>query len=167
MTPTQHSDILNSWDETAEGVTLEALAKQLVVFNVDDQSYGVDIQQVREIRAWAPVTVIPQAPPFVRGVINLRGLIVPIVDLRAMLGLGTIAPTGGHVVIIVMVEKRVAGVLVDSVLDIVGINDTDLKPIPTGSAIANAGCLENLLTLGERTIIVVSPERLMQTTIMN
>jgi purine-binding chemotaxis protein CheW len=164
----QHPNILSDIDETgAEGAALEASAMQLVVFNVGDQSYGVDIQQVREIRAWAPVTVIPQAPAFVRGVINLRGLIVPIVDLRAILGLGTTVPTNGHVVIIVMVEKRVVGVLVDSVLDIVGINDTDLKPIPTGSTSANEGCLENLLTLGERTIIIVSPERLLQTTIMN
>jgi purine-binding chemotaxis protein CheW len=164
----QHSNILSDIDESgADGAVLEASALQLVVFNVGDQSYGVDIQQVREIRAWAPVTVIPQAPAFVRGVINLRGLIVPIVDLRATLGLGSTAPTSGHVVIIVMVEKRVVGVLVDSVLDIVGINETDLKPIPTGSTSANEGCLENLLTLGERTIIIVSPERLLQTTIMN
>jgi len=164
----QHPNILGDNDETgAEGGALEASAMQLVVFNVGDQSYGVDIQQVREIRAWSPVTVIPQAPAFVRGVINLRGLIVPIVDFRATLGLGTTVPSGGHVVIIIMVEKRVVGVLVDSVLDIVGINDIDLKPIPTGSGTATEGCLENLLTLGERTIIIVSPERLMQTTIMN
>jgi purine-binding chemotaxis protein CheW len=164
----QHPNILSDIDETgAESAALEASAKQLVVFNVGEQSYGVDIQHVREIRAWAPVTVIPQAPAFVRGVINLRGLIVPIVDLRATLGLGATVPTNGHVVIIVMVEKRVVGVLVDSVLDIVGINDSDLKPIPTSSASANEGCLENLLTLGERTIIIVSPERLLQTTIKN
>lgn len=165
----QITDALTNFDDgdATDGSSLDAYAMQVVVFNVGDQSYGINIQHVREIRAWTPTTVIPQAPVFVRGVINLRGLIVPIMDLRAMLDQGTTEPSSSHVVVIVMVEKRIAGILVDSVLDIVGVNDSDLKPIPVGSTSSSGSCVDVLLTLGDRTIIILSPERLLQTMRVN
>lgn len=165
----QITDVLTNLEDgdATDGSTLDASAMQVVVFNVGDQSYGINIQHVREIRAWTPATVIPQAPAFVRGVINLRGLIVPIIDLRATLDQGFTEPTSGHVIIIIMVGKRVAGILVDSVLDIVGANDNDIKAIPTGGTSSSESCLDVLLTRGEHTIIIVSPEKLLQTMTVN
>ncbi len=95
--------------------------RQFITFTLDAQEYGVDIMRVREIKGWTETTALPQAPSYVRGVINLRGIIVPILDLRARFGMGTTIPTRMHVVIIVITDTRTTGLLVDAVSDIITV----------------------------------------------
>ena len=105
-------------------------AHELIAFRVGDQEYCVDIMTVREIRGWTPATALPHAPGYVRGVINLRGSVLPIVDLAARLGLEAAEPTSRHVIIIAQIGEQIAGFLVDAVSDILTIQDGQMQPTP-------------------------------------
>jgi purine-binding chemotaxis protein CheW len=131
---------------------------QVVSFKVGDEYYGIDIQLVREIRAWSVTTQLPNTPQFVRGVINLRGIIVPILDLRARFGQGTTEPGTAHVVIVVAIGTRLAGILVDSVSDIVTLSRGDIKPVPTVEGLSASDCLEGLVTVNDQMIALVAVE---------
>lgn len=104
--------------------------REYVSFAVGDAHFGVDIQSVHEIRSWSEVTHLPLQPDYMRGLMNLRGAIIPVIDLRARLAEGLTSATASHVVIIVQTESRKVGVLVDEVLDIVTIRLTDIQPLP-------------------------------------
>jgi purine-binding chemotaxis protein CheW len=136
---------------------------QVVSFKVGDEHYGIDIQLVREIRAWQVATQLPNTPPFVRGVINLRGTIVPILDLRARFGQGTTEPGAAHVVIVVAVGTRIVGILVDSVSDILTLPKGDINPVPTMEGSAAGDCLDGLVTVNEQMIALVAVERVAAT----
>jgi purine-binding chemotaxis protein CheW len=103
---------------------------ELVAFRIGAQEYCVDIMAVREIRGWTPATTLPHAPSFVQGVINLRGAVLPIVDLSARLGLGEAQPTARHVTIVVQIGDHVAGLLVDAVSDILTVTPEQMLPTP-------------------------------------
>ncbi len=98
-----------------------AEGRQIVTFNVDDRVFGIDVGVVREIKGWQEATPLPHAAPYVRGVINLRGLILAVYDLRARLGGGLTSATPKHVNLVVDVADRTAGLLVDAVSDIVDV----------------------------------------------
>lgn len=132
---------------------------QVVSFKVGEEYYGIDIQLVREIRAWTPTTQLPNTPQFVRGVINLRGTIVPILDLRARFGQGATEPGTAHVVIVVQVGTRIVGILVDAVSDIVTLPKSDIKPVPAVEGSSASDCLEGLVTVNEQMIALVAVER--------
>jgi purine-binding chemotaxis protein CheW len=106
-------------------------SRQIVTFNVDDRTFGIDVGVVREIKGWQETTPLPHAAPYVRGVINLRGLILAVYDLRARLGGGLTEPSLKHVNLVVDVGDRTAGLLVDSVSDIVDVPDHAVRPAPT------------------------------------
>lgn len=105
-------------------------AIQLIAFEIEEESYGVEITAVREIRAWTGATSLPSTPLFVRGVINLRGAIVPILDLRARFNRPMVEPTKTHVVVVIAIEERLVGLLVDAVSDIVTVSRADIQPPP-------------------------------------
>lgn len=132
---------------------------QVVSFKVGEEYYGIDIQLVREIRAWTPTTQLPNTPQFVRGVINLRGTIVPILDLRARFRQGATEPSGAHVVIVVAIGTRIVGILVDSVSDIVTLPKADIKPVPMVEGSSASECLEGLVTVNDQMIALVAVER--------
>jgi len=132
---------------------------QVVSFKVGEEHYGIDIQLVREIRAWQAATPLPNTPPFVRGVMNLRGTIVPVLDLRARFGQGTTEPSAAHVIIVVTVGTRIVGILVDAVSDIVTVLSGDIKPVPVMEGSAAGDCLDGLVTVHEEMIALVSVER--------
>jgi purine-binding chemotaxis protein CheW len=112
-------------------------AEELIAFRIGDQEFCVDIQSVREIRGFAPATPLPHAPHFVKGVINLRGTVLPIVDLAARLGFGHIQPTARSVIIVVRVHQQLVGLLVDAVSDILTVTEDILQPTPeVGSELA-------------------------------
>ena len=90
--------------------------RELIAFRIADQEFCVDIMQVREIRGWTPATPLPRTPSFMKGVINLRGAVLPIVDLGARLGLATSEPSARHVIMVVNVGGRTLGLLVEAVL---------------------------------------------------
>jgi purine-binding chemotaxis protein CheW len=103
---------------------------QLISFAIGDDQYGVDIMAVREIKGWTAITSLPRQPEYVRGVLNLRGVIVPIVDLRCRFGQGLTEATPLHIVIIVQIASKPVGLLADRVLDIVSLDATQIKPVP-------------------------------------
>jgi len=105
---------------------------QLIAFMIGEQIYGVEITTVREIRAWDGATPLPNTREFVRGVINLRGTIVPIFDLRARFGDGITTTTKNHVVVVMSVGEKWVGVLVDAVSDILTVSKKDIHKVPEG-----------------------------------
>ena len=108
---------------------------QLIAFSIGEQTYGVEITTVREIRAWNGATPLPNTREFVRGVINLRGTIVPIFDLRARFGEGPTSPTKNHVVVVMSVGEKWVGILVDAVSDILTVSKDDIHNVPEGNSI--------------------------------
>lgn len=132
---------------------------QFVSFFTGGQEFGVDIVTVREIRGWSETTSIPRSPPHLRGVINLRGAIVPIIDLGARFGAGQTVCSARHVTIIVSVGTRLVGLLVDSVHDIVTALPGDIRPLPDiNRAGPDGDFLSGLLAVGERMISLLSLE---------
>jgi purine-binding chemotaxis protein CheW len=109
---------------------LSAETRQIVTFNVDDRVFGIDVGAVREIKGWQETTPLPHVAHYVRGVINLRGLILAVYDLRARLGGGLTIPTAKHVNLVVDVSDRTAGILVDAVSDIVEVPVHAIRPAP-------------------------------------
>ncbi len=134
---------------------------EYLTFNLGKEEYGIDILKVQEIRGYEAVTRIANAPSFLKGVINLRGVIVPIVDLRIKFNLG--APTYDQftVVIILNIGKRVMGIVVDGVSDVIQLNSENLHPAPEFGSILDTRYILGLGTVDERMIIMVDIEQLM------
>lgn len=119
----------------------------VVAFRIGDQDYCIDIDVVREIRGWSPTTVLPHAPAYVTGVINLRGNVVAVIDLAARLGLRHTEPSPRHVVVIVTFGNQTVGLLADVVSDILGVGDAELKPVPDVGCDTTRAFITNLITL--------------------
>jgi purine-binding chemotaxis protein CheW len=101
-----------------------------ISFAIGDDQYGVNIMAVREIKEWSNATPLPEQPDYMRGVLNLRGVIVPILDLRCRFGQGLTAATPMHIVLIVQIAGRQIGLLADRVLDIVSFEKSQIQPVP-------------------------------------
>jgi purine-binding chemotaxis protein CheW len=132
------------WRAPAAGAT--GLA-QFVSFAIGDDQYGVDIMAVREIKGWSEITHLPRQPEYIRGVLNLRGVMVPIVDLRCRFGQGMTEATPMHVVIIVQANDRVVGLLADRVLDIVSFETAKIQAVPQLARSSRIELLAGLVTL--------------------
>jgi purine-binding chemotaxis protein CheW len=104
--------------------------RELIAFRIGEQEFCVDIRAVREIRGWTKATALPQSPAYVRGVINLRGAVLPIVDLSCRLGLGSATPSARHVIIVARVGLRTVGLLVEAVSDILTFSEEAIQPTP-------------------------------------
>jgi purine-binding chemotaxis protein CheW len=130
--------------------------KQFITFTLGPEEYGIDIMVVREIKGWTDTTMIPNAPSHVRGVINLRGIIVPIFDLRARFGMGLTTPTKMHVVIIVAAGTRTIGLLVDTVSDIISVDPKAIRPVPEMGLPTDDQFLDGLVALDDRMVTLVS-----------
>ena len=131
------------------------MARQLITFGIDEKLLGVDIMAIREIRAWTPTTAIPHAPAFVRGVVNLRGTVLPVMDLRQRLGWGASEPTQRHVIIVLQIENQLHGLIVDSVDDIVTIEEADMQPPPELGQHGAERYLEGLIAVEDRMVMVL------------
>ena len=127
--------------------------REYLTFRLCDEEYAIDILQVREIRASEAVTRIAQAPRYVKGVINLRGAIVPIVDLRARFGM-QVQEGGSPVTIIVCVGDKLTGVVVDGVSDVVALKPDQVRPAPTLRGAIDANFIVGIAPVDERTLIV-------------
>ncbi|HXD35225.1 MAG TPA: chemotaxis protein CheW [Rhodanobacter sp.] len=135
---------------------------QQLTFNLAGEEYGVDILAVREIRGWSRVTRIPQTPEHLLGVLNLRGAIVPIMDLRLRFGLERESFGDNTVVIIVAVDERLFGIVVDAVSDVVDIDPAAIKPVPDMGAVVDTRYLKGLATHVERMVMLLDVEKLMR-----
>ena len=136
------------------------MLRQLITFQIGEQFLGVDIMAIREIRAWTPTTLLPHSPAFVRGVVNLRGTVLPVIDLSARLGWGLAEPTGRHVIIVVQIGAQLNGLIVDAVNDIVTIDSDQLQPPPELAADGSLRVLEGLAPVEDRMGMVLDLDTL-------
>ena len=134
---------------------------EYLTFTLGKEEYGIDILKVQEIRGYEAVTRIANAPPFIKGVINLRGVIVPIVDLRIKFNLGEPSYDQFTVVIILNIGRRVVGIVVDGVSDVIQLHSENLHPAPEFGSILDTRYILGLGTVDERMIIMVDIEQLM------
>lgn len=129
---------------------------ELLSFRLCDQEYCVDIMSVREIRGWTRATPLPHAPPHVKGVINLRGLVLPVIDLSARLGMAGLEGDERNVIVVVQINGISAGLLVDSVSDILGIPVADLQPPPDLGEDLAAGYIKALTLVDGQLVRVLN-----------
>ena len=128
---------------------------QFISFAIDDDQYGVDIMSVREIKGWSEITHLPKQPEYVRGVLNLRGVMVPIIELRCRFGQGLTNATPIHIVIIVQVGARQVGLLADRVLDIVSIDASKSQAVPRIAQASRIDFLSGLVTVENSMIALI------------
>ncbi|WP_019140312.1 chemotaxis protein CheW [Noviherbaspirillum massiliense] len=134
---------------------------EVLSFRLGKEEYGIDILKVQEIRGYEAVTRIANAPDYIKGVINLRGVIVPIVDMRIKFNLGTPTYDQFTVVIILNLGSRVVGMVVDSVSDVITLTPEQVKPAPAMGTALNTDYLVGLGTIDERMLILVDIDKLM------
>jgi purine-binding chemotaxis protein CheW len=134
---------------------------EVLAFRLGSEEYGIDILKVQEIRGYDAVTKIANASDCIKGVVNLRGIIVPIIDMRIKFNLGTPTYDQFTVVIILNIAKRVVGMVVDSVSDVITLDAEHFKPAPEMGAAMNADYLTGLGTLDERMLILIDIDKLM------
>lgn len=139
---------------------------EFLTFQLGKEEYGIDILKVQEIRGYDAVTTIANAPEFIKGVINLRGIIVPIVDLRIKFNLENVTYDQFTVVIILSLFDRVVGMVVDSVSDVLTLQSAQIKEPPTFSTSMNTQYIIGIGTIDERMLILVDIERLMSSSEM-
>ncbi len=136
-------------------------ALEFLAFTLGQEEYGIDIQKVQELRGYDTVTRIANAPEHIKGVVNLRGIIVPIIDMRIKFNLGTPTYDQFTVVIILNIAHRVMGMVVDSVSDVITLSPEQVKPAPEMGSVLDTDYLIGLGTLDERMLILVDIDRLM------
>ena len=146
---------------TISEVQTSSAAAEYLAFTLGQEEYGIDIQKVAEIRSYETPTRIANAPDFVKGVINLRGIIVPIVDMRIKFNLGTPSYDQFTVVIILNIGHRVVGMVVDRVSDVTMLTPEQIKPAPEIGSSMNTDYITGLGTLEERMLILVDIDKLM------
>jgi purine-binding chemotaxis protein CheW len=134
---------------------------QFLTFTLQEEEYGVDILRVQEIKGFSRITPIPNTPPCVRGVMNLRGTIVPIVDLRLTFGMPRVEYTQFTVIIVVMVGRKVAGLVVDAVSDVLDLSKEQIEPPPELGAAIDTSFLTGLAKVDNRLITLLDMEQLL------
>ncbi|WP_019141211.1 chemotaxis protein CheW [Noviherbaspirillum massiliense] len=145
----------------AESGANDSAGQEFLAFTLGKEEYGIDILKVQEIRGYEAVTRIANAPDYIKGVINLRGVIVPIVDMRIKFNLGTPTYDQFTVVIILNLGSRVVGMVVDSVSDVITLTLEQVKPAPAMGTALNTDYLVGLGTIDERMLILVDIDKLM------
>lgn len=139
----------------------DTVSREFLTFLLGGEEYAIDILRVQEIRGYDVVTPIAHAPEFIKGVINLRGSIVPIIDLRIKFGIGKVEYTPFTVVIVLDLGTRTVGVVVDAVSDVIAVHETEMRPPPEFSRAVDLRYITGLVMLDERMLIVVDIEGLM------
>ena len=136
-------------------------AAEYLAFTLGQEEYGIDIQKVSEIRSYETPTRIANAPEFVKGVVNLRGIIVPIVDMRIKFNVGAPTYDAFTVVIVLNINNHTIGMVVDSVSDVVTLTPDQIKPAPDLGATVSGDYLQGLGTVGERMLILLDIDKLL------
>ncbi|NHN85014.1 chemotaxis protein CheW [Acetobacter musti] len=129
---------------------------KVISFAVGEQEYCVDILSVREIRGWTEATPLPGTPPWVRGVINLRGIILPVIDIRVLLRIGSERPVSREVVMVVDIGDKVSGLLVDKVSDIIDVDPAMVQDVPSSVTGDTSGIISGLIALDGRMIGILN-----------
>jgi len=136
--------------------------RELIAFRIGDQEFCVDIMQVREIRGWTQATALPHTPEYMKGVINLRGAVLPIVDLGSRLGLApTSDPSARHVIMVINQGARTLGLLVDAVSDIIDVTEDMVQPTPDVACDQVKAFVKGLFAIDGRMISLISLDRVL------
>ena len=167
MTLAEQSSLENTDEELGGNALVEdENLEQYLTFIMNDEEYGVDILSVQEIRGWEPVTPVPNSPAHIKGVVNLRGIIVPIVDLRSKFNLDNVEYGPLTVVIVLRVSfddgERIMGVVVDAVSDVYGLLLDDMKTAPDLGDHVNTNYIRGLASVDEKMIIVLDIDALLE-----
>ena len=128
----------------------------MIAFRVGRQEFCINVMMVREIRGWTAATTLPRAPRYVKGVINLRGAVLPIVDLATRLGMPGTEPTARNVIIVVQLAQRQIGILVDAVSDILTANDNLIQTVPDVTSDLVKGFVKGLLPMDGRMVSLIT-----------
>src|SRR5450631_3249112 len=139
---------------------------QFVSFAIGDDQYGVEIMAVREIKGWTSITYLPKQPAHVRGVLNLRGVMVPIIDLRCRFGQGLTEPTPLHIFIVVQIGATQVGLLADRVLDIVSFDASQIQAVPHIAQATRADFLSGLVMVDDAMIALIDLPSLLSLSIV-
>jgi len=137
-----------------------AAVRELIAFRIGEQEFCVDIMAVREIRGWTPATPLPRAPGYMKGVINLRGAVLPIIDLGARFGLNTSEPSERHVIMVAHVGGRMVGLLVDAVSDIIQLTDEAVQPTPDVASEQVKAFVKGIFAIDGRMISLIELDRI-------
>jgi purine-binding chemotaxis protein CheW len=158
---TQAVQAVNSEAAAQQAAVAAKQANEFLTFTLGEEEYGVEILKVQEIRSYEEPTTIANAPPFLKGVVNLRGVIVPIVDMRIKFGLPNADYNQFTVVIILNVAHRVVGMVVDSVSDVLQLSGEQIREAPQFGASLDTEYITGLGTVDERMLILIDIEKLM------
>jgi purine-binding chemotaxis protein CheW len=148
-------------DTLANDPGLASDRRQYLTFTMGTEEYGVDILTVQEIRGYSSVTPIPNTPRYIKGVMNLRGTIVPVIDLRSRLLGAEGAPTGFTAIVVLMVGQRTVGVIVDSVSDVLSIRHADIHATPDFGPRVDMRLVSGLARAGDRLVILLDIDRIL------
>jgi len=144
---------LSEQNRQAPAATEPAL-RRIVTFKVGERTFGIDVGMVREIKGWQATTPLPHAAPHVRGVLNLRGVILAVYDLRTSIGMGVTEATPNHVIVVVNMAEKTAGLLVDSVSDIVDVQTSAVRDAPDVER-DEYGLIEGLVLLDDEIVALL------------
>lgn len=144
-----------------ENLATAGVAREYLTFRLDQEEYGIDILKVQEIRGYEPPTRVADAPEFIKGVVNLRGTIVPIVDMRLKFNCSKAEYNSFTVVIILNLRIRIVGIVVDSVSDVMELPPENFRSAPDVDSVIDSGSVLGLGSIGERMLILLDIERLM------
>ncbi|MEL5430467.1 chemotaxis protein CheW [Serratia nevei] len=139
----------------------ETVGQEFLIFTLGNEEYGIDILKVQEIRGYDQVTRIANTPAFIKGVTNLRGVIVPIIDLRVKFSQQSVSYDENTVVIVLNFGQRVVGIVVDGVSDVLSLTAEQIRPAPEFAVTLATEYLNGLGSLGERMLILVDIEKLL------
>jgi len=144
-----------------QGIGLQTDGSQFLTFNLGEELYGVDILRVQEIKGYTAVTKIPNTPPHIKGVLNLRGTIVPIVELRTKFGMPTIDYTAFTVIIVVVVRDKVMGLVVDAVSDVLNIDKKHIQAPPQFGVKVDVSFLNGIGKSGDKLVALLDIDRML------
>ncbi len=147
--------------ELNQQIGLSTDGSQFLTFNLGEELYGVDILRVQEIKGYTAVTKIPNTPPHIKGVLNLRGTIVPIVELRTKFGMPMIGYTMFTVIIVVVIKEKIMGLVVDSVSDVLNIDKKDIQAPPQFGAKMDVSFLSGIGKSGDKLVALLDMDRLL------
>ena len=150
-----------STKEINQQIGLTTDGSQFLTFQLGDELYGVDILRVQEIKGYTTVTKIPNTPPHIKGVLNLRGTIVPIIELRTKFGMPTIDYTMFTVIVVVVVQEKIMGLVVDAVSDVLNIDKKDIQPPPEFGAKVDVSFINGIGKSGDKLVALLDMDLLL------
>jgi purine-binding chemotaxis protein CheW len=136
-------------------------ASQFLTFSLGQEEYGIELLKVQEIKGYSAITPIPNTPPYIKGVMNLRGAVIPIVDLRIRFGMEAIQYTQFNVIIVINVGAKVMGLLVDAVSDVLNVAPEDIRPAPDFGAHADTRFISGMASVGDKVAVLLDIDTLL------